>query len=218
VRKYLYLAAAAASAAVVALPAVSADAAVTHVLTISKIGGTAVKPGAVLKSGLAKGTSAVFSLSTTKLTCKSAAFSAKVKTNPAKPGKATESLTASTISKCTVNQSGVIVKSLKINNLPYKVSVSDAKGFPVTVSGSSKSKPVSFTVTIVAGTLTVVCGYSAKSIAGHASNTGNTIAFVNQKFTKSAGGGLCLPSANFSAKFGPVRDTSVKNSPSVFVN
>src|SRR5258707_9812022 len=88
VRKYLYLAAAAASAAVVALPAVSADAAVTHVLTISKLGGTAVRSGAVLKSGLAKGTSAVFFLGTEKLTCTASSAAATVKSNPAKPGTA----------------------------------------------------------------------------------------------------------------------------------
>src|SRR5215470_3539567 len=102
VRKYLYLAAVAASAAVVALPATSAYAA-GHVLTINKTGGTAVKVGAVLKSGLASGTSAVFSLGMEKLTCTAAAISATVKTNPVKPGTATESLTAATISKCKVS-------------------------------------------------------------------------------------------------------------------
>ena len=100
-RKYLYLAAVATSAAVVALPATSAFAA-GHVLTIKKTGGTAVKSGAVLKAGLAKGTSAVFSLGNEKLTCKSAKFTAKVKSNPAKPGKATESLTKQSFSKCKI--------------------------------------------------------------------------------------------------------------------
>ncbi len=134
-RKYLYLAAAVtASAAVVALPATSAFAA-GHVLTIKKTGGTAVKTGAVLKAGLAKGKTAVFSLGSEKLTCKSASFSAKVTGNPAKPGKATESLTSQKFSKCTVSVSGVTVQEHQGSNLPYKVSVSDAKGFPVTVSG-----------------------------------------------------------------------------------
>jgi uncharacterized Zn-binding protein involved in type VI secretion len=218
VRKYLYLAAAVtASATVVALPATSAFAA-GHVLTIKKTGGTAVKTGAVLKSGLAKGKTVVFSLGPQKLTCKSSSFSAKVTGNPAKPGKATESLTSQKFSKCTVNVAHVTVKSIKVGNLPYKVSVSDAKGFPVTVSGSSKSKPISFTATLKAGTLTVTCSYKAASVKGHASNTGNTITFSKQKFTKTAGGTLCPASANFAATFGPVTDSSVTGSPKVFVN
>jgi hypothetical protein len=218
VRKYLYLAAAAtASAAVVVLPATSALAA-GHVLTISKTGGTAVKTGAVLKAGLAKGKTAVFSLGGEKLTCKSGAFSAKVTANPGKPGKATESLTAQTFSKCKVTGiTGVTFKSLKANNLPYKVTVSDAKGNPVTVAGTSKSRPVSFTATVAAGTLTVTCSYKATSVKGHASNTGNTITFSKQKFSGTTGG-LCPASANFSATFGPVTDSSVKGSPKVFVN
>ncbi len=56
------------------------------------------------------------------------------------------------------------------------------------------------------------------SVKGKASNTGNTITFSKQKFTKSAGGTLCPASANFSATFGPVTDSSVKGSPKVFVN
>jgi len=219
VRKYLYLAAAAtASAAVVVLPATAALAA-GHVLTISKTGGTAVKTGAVLKAGLAKGKTAVFSLGSETLTCKSGAFSAKVTANPGKPGKATESLTSQKFSKCTVNVSGVTFKSIKANNLPYKVSVSDAKGDPVTVSGSSKSKPISFTATVAAGTLTVTCTYKATSVKGSASNTGNTIAFSKQKFAFASGNAiLCPASANFSATFGPVTDSSVSGSPKVFVN
>ncbi len=216
-RKYLYLAAAAtASAAVVVLPATSALAA-GHVLTISKTGGTAVKTGAVLKAGLAKGKTAVFALGTEKLTCKSASFSAKVTANPAKPGKAAESLTSQKFSKCTINVSGITFKSIKISNLPYKVTISDAKGFPVTISGSSKSKPIAVTVTVALGNTNVVCAYKATSVKGNASNTGNTITFSKQKFSGTTGG-LCPASANFSATFGPVTDSSVKGSPKVFVN
>ena len=216
-RKYLYLAAAAtASAAVVVLPATSALAA-GHVLTINKTGGTAVKTGAVLKAGLAKGKTAVFALGTEKLTCKSASFSSKVTANPGKPGSATESLTSQKFSKCTVSVSGITFKSIKISNLPYKVTVSDAKGDPVTISGTSKSKPLAVTVTVTVGPNPVTCSYKAASIKGSASNTGNTIAFANQKFARSAGA-LCPASANFSATFGPVTDSSVTGSPKVFVN
>jgi len=216
VRKYLYLAAVAASAAVLALPATSADAA-GHVLTISKTGGTAVKVGAVLKSGLASGTKAVFAFGTQKLTCKSATISATVKTNPVKPGTATESLTAATVSKCTVNVANITFKSFKVKNLPYKVSVSDAAGFPVKISGQSKKKPILVTVNVSLNGTPFSCSYKAASISGHASNTGNTVAFSKQKLTKSSGAN-CPASANFSATFGPVTDSSVTGSPKVFVN
>ena len=217
-RKYLYLAAVAASAAVVALPATSAYAA-GHVLTIKKTGGTAVKVGAVLKAGLVTGTSAVFSLGSEKLTCKAGKFSAKVKSNPVKPGKATESLTAQSFSKCTVNVSGITFKSIKVKNLPFKATVSDATGFPVKVSGHSKTKPILVTVDgdVSAPTVRVACSYKAASVSGHASNKGNKITFSKQKFTKSSGA-LCPASANFTATFGPVVDSSVTGSPKVFVN
>ncbi len=216
-RKYLYLAAVAASAAVVALPATSAYAA-GHVLTINKTGGTAVKVGAVLKSGLASGTSAVFSLGSEKLTCTSAAVSATVKTNPVKPGTATESLTVVTVSKCKVSGvTGVTFKSIKVKNLPYKVSVSDAAGFPVKVSGQSKTKPMLVTVNVTLSGNPFSCSYKAASISGHASNTGNRLAFSNQKLTKSSGA-FWPGTANFTATFGPVTDSSVTGSPKVFVN
>jgi len=216
VRKYLYLAAVAAAAAVVAVPATSAYAA-GHVLTINKVGGTAVHVGAVLKSGLAKGTSAVFALGSQKLTCTSAAAKATVKTNPVKPGTATESLTAVTISKCKVSGfPGVTFKSLKVKNLPYKVSVGDATGFPVKVSGQSKTKPMLVTVNVSLNGTPFSCSYKAASISGHASNTGNKITFSKQKLTKASG--PCPGTANFSATLGPVTDSSVTGSPKVFVN
>lgn len=221
-RKYLYLAAVAASAAAVVLPATSAYAA-GHVLTIRRTGGTAVRIGAVLKAGLATGKNAVFSLvmgtSTEKLTCKSASFSATVKTNPVKPGTATESVTSEKFGKCTTNVSGVTVKSIKVGNLPYKASVSDATGFPVTVKGQSSTKPISVTVTVAVQGLPnpITCTVKTGTVKGHASNTGNTITFAGQKFTGSSGG-LCPTSAKFSATFGPVVDSSVTGSPKVFVN
>jgi hypothetical protein len=222
VRKYLYLAAAAASAAIVVLPAISAQAAVPRVLTTGKVGGPAVRSGDVLKAHLVTGSSAVFSLGnagTVKLTCTSANFSATVRSNPAKPGTATESLTALNVAKCTVSGiQGVTFKSLKFKNLPYKVTVSDAKGFPVKVSEQSLTTPLKFTATVSLNGNAFSCSYKAASAAGQASNTGNTVAFSKQKFTKAGGNAACLGPAHLSAKFGPVRDTSVMNSPKVFVN
>jgi hypothetical protein len=217
-RKSLFLAAAAAaSSAILMLPATSAFAA-GHVLTINKTGGTAVKVGAILKSGLATGKTATFSLGTQKLTCKVATFAAKVTANPTKPGTATASLTSQTFSKCTTNVTGVTVNSIKASNLPYKVSVSDASGHPVTIKGSSSTKPVKLTVSASLGSTTVKCSYTAKAVKGAQSNTGNTVTFSKQKFTKVSGSQFCPASANFSAVFGPVRDTSVTGSPKVFVN
>jgi len=175
----------------------------------------------VLKANLVKGSSAVFSLGTgtIKLTCTSASFSATVRSNPAKPGTATESLTALNVAKCTVSGfQGLTFKSLKFKNLPYKVTVSDATGFPVKVSEQSTTMPLKFTATVKLNGNAFSCSYKAASAAGQASNTGNMVAFSKQKFTKAGGNAACLGPAHLSAKFGPVRDTSVTNSPKVFVN
>src|SRR5262245_23346908 len=182
VRKYLYLAATvAAAAAVVAVPATSAYAA-GHVLTIKKTGGTAVKKGAVLKASLVKGTSAVFSLGSQKLTCTAAKFSAKVTSNPVKPGTAKESVTAQSFSKCKVTGvTGVTFKSLKVKNLPFNATVSDAKGFPVKITGQSKTKPISVTATVtVTNVGDVSCSYKAGTVSGTSSNKGNKITFTKQ--------------------------------------
>jgi hypothetical protein len=227
-RKYLYMVAAATSALLIAAPMVPADAAVAHVLTIRKAGGPAVSKGAVLTSGLAKNTKASFKVGTgtsaITVKCTSAAFTGKVTSNPAASGKAvaTESVTASKFAKCG-GVSGAKI-TVTANNLPYKSSVSAAKGNPVTVSGVSKSKPISLTAKVkLSATNTVTCTYTAASISGKASNKGNVISFSNQKFKFSTGSSktTCTQfgtTATFSATYGPVLDTSVKGSPKVFVN
>jgi hypothetical protein len=219
-RKYLYLAMAAASATVLAAPVVAqaAPAANHHVLTIKKVGGPAVAVKAKLSASLVKGTSAVFNLKGIKITCKQSSFTAVVVKNPLKPGTATESQTTETIGKCTVSIAGATVKSVKAVNLPYNASVSDKKGFPVTVSGRSKSKPIQLTAVAKALGQTLTCSYKAAKVSGSASNKGNTITVTNQKFTKVSGSTLCPTTSTFSAKYGPVKDTSVKGNPAVFVN
>src|SRR5215470_15668013 len=57
VRKYFYVGAVMATALIAVLPATAAEAAPVHVLTIGKVGGRAVAPGAILKAGLAPRTS-----------------------------------------------------------------------------------------------------------------------------------------------------------------
>ena len=222
--KYVYLVAAAASALLIAAPMVSAEAATAHVLTIGRTGGTAVSKGAVLKSGLASKTKATFTIGTRTVKCTSAALTAKVTNNPAvsATATATASVTALTLAKCSSSS----VKSITVaaSSLPYNATVSAAKGNPVKVSGTSKSKPLSLTATVVVtGIPKFTCTYTAASISGKASNTGNVISFSKQKYTFSKGSNktLCISvgkTASFTATYGPVTDTSVKGSPKVFVN
>jgi hypothetical protein len=60
--------------------------------------------------------------------------------------------------------------------------------------------PIKFTVKVVVAGATITCNYKAASLAGAASNTGSTVAFSKQKFTKAAGSNsACLGPAFFSA-------------------
>jgi hypothetical protein len=218
VRKYLYAAPLLAAALIAAVPAASAAAAPVHVLTTGKAGGPAVKVGAVLKASLAKGSAAVFSNSLGKVTCTSSTITAKVTSNPARPGTAKESLTAQTFGTCKISIPDVFIKSESLLNRPYNVTVSDAKGHRVTISGRTKAKPVLISITVKAGSLTFTCSVKAASISGAASNKGSVVVFVKQRFTKASGGSLCPASGTFSATYGPVTDSSVKGSPHVFLN
>lgn len=223
-RKYLYFVVAVASAAVLAAPIVAdaAPAAHSHVLTIRKTKGTAVRAGAKLQASLVKGTSAVFSLTggfSLTIKCKASTFTAKVIKNPTAPGKATESITSQSIGKCAVNFMGATVKNTKSLNLPYNATASDKKGDPVSVTGRSKTKPIELSATASLGTTSITCKYAAASVAGAASNKGNTVTFTKQKLKKAAGSNSACPTtATFSAKYGPLKDTSVKGSPAVFTN
>jgi hypothetical protein len=219
VRKYFYIGAVVAMTLIAALPATAAEAASVHVLTTGRVGGPAVKPGAVLKASLARGSVVLFNNNLGKLTCTRSTFTAKVVTNPARPGTAKESITAETFSGCKISIRGVTIMSQSVGNLPYNATVSDAKGHPVHISGRSKAKPLLLTVTVKIGAgAPFKCSVKAASIVGSASNRGSVTAFVKQKFTKAAGGVFCPASGTFSAAYGPVRDSSVKGSPAVFVN
>lgn len=225
-RKYLYAVTLSGAALALAIPAAQAHTATprtaTHVLTISKLRGTAVKKGAVLKANLARGTTVTVSLSGNKATCKKASFALKVVTNPVAKGKATLSVTSEKISRCKISFAGATVKSITAKNLPYGATVSDAKGDPVTISGTSTSAPIQFAATITLGPSTFTCKFDAATSTGHASNTHHVVTFKNQKFTSdSSNTGPCTAltgPALFTASFGPIRDTSVSNSPIVFVN
>jgi hypothetical protein len=221
-RKHLFLAAAAAATLLTVLPAVPASASTIDVLTTGAVGGTNVNVGAILKASLAVGTLADFFQSTTSTTgvkCAKSSVSAKVTANPVKPGTAKESLASQSFSSCTSNVSGVTsVKSVTLGNLPYNVTVADSSGFPVKVSGTSSAKPLMTTIVLNTVVGTITCVYTAASVSGQASNTGNAISFSKQKFTKSSGSSLCFSAGFFTAKYGPVTDSSVTGSPKVFLN
>jgi hypothetical protein len=224
---------AAACALALAAPASAAYASTAHhaakpVLTIGKKGGSAVKKGAVLKASLAKGKDAVFALGSFSATCKSSTLHAKVTANPSRSGKATLSLTGEAVSHCTLKgaPAGVSLTGIKALNLPYDVTISPAKGFPVTIAGRSSAKPVSLQATINASSLgagTLKCVYTASKVSGHGSNTGNKVSAAKQKFAldtaKSSSPDCAVASSvTFSATYGPIQDTSVKHSPKVFFN
>src|SRR5262245_25476255 len=204
---------AALTAFAVAAPAEAAPAVVHHVLTIRKVGGPNVKKGAILKASLSTGAKAVFASSAGNVTCKVSSFTVKVTNNPPKPGTATESLTRQTFGKCSTTISGATsVKSAKLTKLPYKTTISDKAGFPVTVTGPRTT----ITLNTILGTLS--CSYKAASAKGHANNSKQTITFTKQPFSKSSGPAACPSKGSFSVSYGPVRDTSVTGSPHVFVN
>lgn len=221
-RKYLFAVPLAAAALALATPAALAHTtparAASHVLTISRLHGRAVKAGAVLKASLAKGATVTITLGTHKMTCKKASFALKVITNPRAKGKATASVTSEKISRCTLNITGLTVKSIVAGNLPYNATVSDARGDPVKVSGTSSTAPLSFTATIAVGPGSVVCTYTAASSTGHASNKHHTVTFTKQPFVLASAPPCLAGPAKLSVTFGPIVDASVTGHPIVFVN
>jgi len=212
----LILAAIGAAAAIVVMTPMVASAATTDVLTITKVGGTNVAVGAKLSASLKSGTDAVFSDGTEgSVSCAKSTVTETVKTNPAAPGTAKLSITKLTLSKCTASISGitVTVKSVTDYKPPFKATVSDATGFPVTVT-----KP-GFVVVASADGETVTCTYQAATITGAASNTGSAVAFTDQAFTVVSGSNsLCPSGGDLTVTYAPVKDKSVTGNPKVFVN
>ncbi|HEU5427750.1 MAG TPA: hypothetical protein VFU74_12800 [Actinocrinis sp.] len=217
-RKYLGLGAAAALGLVTAftaVPAANADA--VAVLTTGSAGGANVTNGDTLQAGLTSGTTSSFLDANGKgVTCTTANFAASVTDNPAAPGVASESITALGFSGCTSNISGVkSVKSITIDNLPYAATVDDSTD-SITISSSVHA---TISLGLVIGSAT--CKYSGPStgVTGSVSLTDGSLSFVNQTFTRDTGSWAGCPSPeSFNADFGPVLDTSVAGSPSVFLN
>jgi hypothetical protein len=223
-RRGVLVAAAVATAVLPLSLAAAAQAAPTgakvDVLTISKVGGHNVAAKANLSAGLAPKSELTFGDKTLGLMCKESTITVKVVSNPAKGHTASLSLTKQTLGKCSVTgtlHAEVTSISASVAKLPYKVSISDKKGDPVTVSGAT----LAVKADTVVGNLT--CIYTAKTIKGNASNKSQSVTFSKQTFTldTSASSSLCTDagtSGSFSASFGPIKDTSVKGKPHVYVN
>ena len=198
-----------------AAAATTGGAAAHPVLTIGKAGGKAVKRGAKLTAGLAKGSTVTFySQGKNGVSCKSASFTDKVTKNPPSPGFALEQLTAQKFSKCSVHGiSGArSIKSIKITGLPYRTTVSGRSGHPIVLFKARTT----LVLNTILGSLT--CTYAAGKVKGTASNVGQVNIFKDQTFSRQSGPAACPKSGNFSATFGPVTDVSVKSHPHVFVN
>ncbi|MEU7011918.1 Tat pathway signal sequence domain protein [Streptomyces sp. NPDC046332] len=205
--------------------ALAAVLAVTHpasaagtVLTTGSASGPSVSVGDVLAASLATGTTAKIATTSggsTGITCNASAFSATVTSNPAAPGTATETLTSHTLSTCTTNILGATgVQSITVNNLPYTTAV--ASGGTLTVTAGSTG-PIQTTLKINTILGLTTCVYRATSLTATPSNTDNSLAFANQQFTKASGPGTCPANGFFTAKYGPIQDTTQGGAP-VFVN
>ncbi|MEU7933390.1 Tat pathway signal sequence domain protein [Micromonospora echinofusca] len=191
-----------------------------NVLTYPTPGGTAVAVNDVIQASLRAGTNATFYSSatgTSGVKCAASSFSAKVLSNPAAPGTATESLTAQSFTSCTTNVIGTTgVQSVTVQNLPYATSVTSAG--VVKISGTATA-PIQSTVVLnsLLGPITCVYRTGTNSLTGTATNANNSITFTNQTLTKFSGPSLCFGTAYFSAAYSPVRDATKGNSP-VYVN
>ncbi|WP_329060364.1 Tat pathway signal sequence domain protein [Streptomyces sp. NBC_01429] len=199
--------------------ATGSAAAANNVLTYGSAAGAAVGVGDVLTSALSSGTTVAIrttSGGSTGITCTASQFTAAVTANPTAPGTATESVTAHTFGGCTSNILGTTgVQSITVGNLPYVASATSAGALAVT-AGSAGSVQTTVRLNTILGLTT--CVYTSTGLNGTTSNTGNSITFANQLFTKSSGPVTCPASSYFSATYGPVQDTSQSGSPAVFVN
>lgn len=224
-RKYWYLPVAVGAALLTVFlgsPASATVALANNVLTYGSLAGNAVAVGHNISSGLKTATTANFystSTGTTGVKCAVSSFVGSVVTNPAVPGTATAKLNTQTFSSCTENINGVnSVVSVTVNNLPYNVSVSSATK-ALTLTGGATT-PIQATVVLNTLLGNVNCVYRANlnTLTGATSNTDNSIQFTNQQFNKFSGPSVCFTNAFFTARYAPVRNTSVAGSPLVFVN
>ena len=204
---------AALAALATALPAYAA-------IPVLTVGGNPVAVGDILWGDLKSGTNAVFGSvnGNTAIKCTQSRFDATVTTNPMAPGVATASITSWTFGNCTINIFGGSIKSVTVNNLPYNLSISDAAGFPVTISPGTGG-PIQITIVITAFGSNANCVYrthNGANLSGNASNNGNTVTFTNLQFDKFSGPNICPSSLNFTAAY--VLTDHTQSGGLVFVN
>jgi hypothetical protein len=230
-RKYRYLAIAAAGVMVIgasAGTALAAPAKSSPVLRIGSTHGAAVKNGAKIGASLAKGQKVTMSikgsLGTFVSTCPKSSFAGKVVKNPASKGKATLSITSETLTgKCSISTTLVTLKSITAVNLPFAATIT-SKG-AVTISGTKASRPIGFSANLEFGKTPLTCVFTAATNKGTTSNKHNTVTFknvgltLNQTLSGSSYSTCSLAgkSATFSATYGPITDNSVKHHPKVFI-
>jgi hypothetical protein len=227
-RKYRYLAIAAAGVMVIgasAGTALAAPAKSSPVLRIGSTHGAAVKNGAKVGASLAKGQKVQFTVGSLKATCPKSSFAAKVVKNPSAKGKASLSITSETLSGCALVKpiAGLTFKSVIALNLPAP-GVITSKG-TLGVSEAKASKPLGFTSTVDFNGGTIVCVFTAKSGSGKANNKNHTVTFggtfsLNKSLTPAGSLPYCTAvgtSSSFSATYGPITDNSVKHHPKVYV-
>jgi hypothetical protein len=226
--KYRYAALATAGLLVLAAPA-SAALASTHkaapkpVLTIGKVSGAAVKKGAKISAGLAKGHKVNLMIGGFGSACSKSTFTAKVVKNPASAGRTSLAITGQTLSGCKLSTTLASLKSITAINTPWNASITTKNILKITAT--KKSKPVGVKALIVLASTTYTCVFTTSAVTGRTANKGNTVTFKGQNLTLSAtlsGSSydtckIAGTKATFSAVYGPVRDISVKHHPRVYV-
>jgi hypothetical protein len=218
-RRYLYVGLGVVSALAILAPMVPADAGVVsvHVISVVERGDPAVTVDAQLLADLRTGSDVTFTLGMQPLICTTSTLDAKVLANPPKPGRATFGVNW-TYTHCKGFEAGFHFQGVTTPNLPEKMTLSDSAGHPVTVSGKGKTMPVAFRLNFQGPGIS--CTYTAATLTGSESNTGNSIKLGPQGLnlaTPSAS--FCPPTAQLgSLTWAPWQDSSVAGHPKVVVN
>jgi hypothetical protein len=206
------LSAALAAAGVLALAiSPAAAAAAVPVLTLSN-GTTPVGAGDVLAAGAKSGTTSTITTTSggsTAITCNTTAFSANVTMNPPKPGTATLSITALTLTGCTSNIQGIAkINSVTLNDLPYVASITPANGGGTVTVDAGPTGPIQLTESLQTELGAVTCVYTDSSLAGTYINADSAMAFTNQQLTLKSGPPICPKNSFLNVDLAPVVDTT----------
>ncbi|MFF0394082.1 Tat pathway signal sequence domain protein [Kitasatospora sp. NPDC004615] len=224
-RLFAGTAALAATTALIALPAgtANADAYASDGAVLYTANNVPVSPGDPMSIDLTNGTVATMNNpgTTTGVKCTASHLSGYVTSNPAATGSATASsqINALTFSGCTSNVVGVTgVTSLTMDYLPYTLSVTDSPGYPVTLAPVSGTQPkVTAILKTVTGTATCVYLSTGSTLYANATNVPPRINLFLQRYLKIAGPSICSANIDFTASYGPVTDTAPGNGGIVLV-